>query len=549
MSLPEATHVEEQYAPELPPEVWSVVAHYLGDHTHGFVDRCALARVHRCAAVIPKLPCTEGTVDIDLSIVSHASNLAMSQYRVYDIDSQSTVSIATKALAKTFSHPLNKSLHIYPPMRAYVWLPKGGNVFVCKSGVAPCTVADVTFHTCVPDQGTIDKFRISDFTGLTRTGDEPICLRDQSRTRKTQGNAAAKMQSLIACIVASMRTETRVTALKISQHNLQCLPYLLDFSELAQALPTWIGLRRLCLSNTPVKVADVGLIADNAARLEHLDLSNSVDVESYEDDATRAAFKKIAKLVVKWRQATQTADASLTRKLVLDGCNPGATNAGRRNLPMVGITALTDLVHGLAHPNYLETMHAVTDESYEHEGVYLSVDMCNHDFWMTAVAHAPNACLNDGPGVLVKMAQIAQVNETKEQKKKQKIHAATAPREMPRPHTYTNVLRERDRYKWQDADYTCKSCGVVWPKHSVTVSWRQTCVSECLKGKRSCVSRNEYAQVQAGNLWLTTKHVVGNELGNGLTPVPADVLDAEAKGLTVAVDPTTGNYVFTSIAA
>ena len=50
---------------------------------------------------------------------------------------------------------------------------------------------------------------------------------------------------------------------------------------------------------------------------------------------------------------------------------------------------------------------------------------------------------------------------------------------------------------WQWFDYTCKSCGTVWLKNSVTISWRQTCVSECLKGKKTCQSRREYTDMAA----------------------------------------------------
>ena len=110
---------------------------------------------------------------------------------------------------------------------------------------------------------------------------------------------------------------------------------------------------------------------------------------------------------------------------------------------------------------------------------------------------------------------------------------------------YANAQRERDRYMWQSTDYTCKNCGVVWPKHSVTVSWRQTCVSECLKGKKKCKDRNEYTVMAAGALWITNKNVVGNPDGTQLTPKPDDVLEAEKKGMTIAVNPLNwGQYVF-----
>ena len=43
---------------------------------------------------------------------------------------------------------------------------------------------------------------------------------------------------------------------------------------------------------------------------------------------------------------------------------------------------------------------------------------------------------------------------------------------------YTNSLRERDRYMIQWFDYKCKNCGVVWKADCVTISYRQTAVSQ-----------------------------------------------------------------------
>ena len=113
--------------------------------------------------------------------------------------------------------------------------------------------------------------------------------------------------------------------------------------------------------------------------------------------------------------------------------------------------------------------------------------------------------------------------------------------------------------------FTCKSCGVVWKKHSVTISWRQTCVSECLKEKRSCAERPlhrppgdglaarasawphaaalatvgmaeraECSRMLANELWITDKHVPGNG-GMNLTPSPDEVLEAEKHGLLVGI--------------
>ena len=108
---------------------------------------------------------------------------------------------------------------------------------------------------------------------------------------------------------------------------------------------------------------------------------------------------------------------------------------------------------------------------------------------------------------------------------------------------YSNAVRERDRYMIQWFDYACKGCGAVWRKHSVTISYRQTAVSECLKGKRACAQRAEYARMCAGDSFITDKHMKGNG-GSDLTPPSSVVVAAEAHGLLVAIDPDSGDKVF-----
>ena len=96
---------------------------------------------------------------------------------------------------------------------------------------------------------------------------------------------------------------------------------------------------------------------------------------------------------------------------------------------------------------------------------------------------------------------------------------------------YSDAKRERDRYMWQWYPYTCNSCGVVWQPNCVTVSWRQSAVSACLHNKRKCATRLEYTQMNNGLQFLTKSHE--------LTPDPTKVVEAAAKGLIVAINPST----------
>ncbi len=104
----------------------------------------------------------------------------------------------------------------------------------------------------------------------------------------------------------------------------------------------------------------------------------------------------------------------------------------------------------------------------------------------------------------------------------------------PHDTDYSDPERERDRYMFQWWDYTCY-CGTVWPKNSVTISWRQTCVSMCLRGKKRCSERPEYSRMRAGEVFITDRHVNGGTL---LSPSPDEVRSADSLGLLVGVHPT-----------
>ena len=100
---------------------------------------------------------------------------------------------------------------------------------------------------------------------------------------------------------------------------------------------------------------------------------------------------------------------------------------------------------------------------------------------------------------------------------------------------FKHADRERDRYMWQWMDYTCK-CGAVWPAWSVTISWRQTCVSMCNTGKKACTSRPEYTRVCAGEEFVISS-------SNRLVPAVDDVRRARPDTL-LAVHPVWGAQEF-----
>jgi hypothetical protein len=240
----------------------------------------------------------------------------------------------------------------------------------------------------------------------------------------------------------------------------------------------------------------------------------------------------LAQLVKTWRiLPDSSASAPKTpRKLVLDGVN---------------LAFLSLLVHGLCHPEYTE----ITDmwNAILVHNIFLSASGCSEETWIRATEHAKSVILvprvtlkmqaktsqTSQPGKVLPTSQDADASrDISDVSTNVSTNISPAlPGFLPRP--YTNVKRELTRYMWQPEDYICRNCNTTWPKHTVTISWRQTCVSECLKGKKSCTSRDVFRRAQDGELFITDRH--------DLSPPPDQVLAAEAQGKMVAVDPATGN--------
>ena len=244
----------------------------------------------------------------------------------------------------------------------------------------------------------------------------------------------------------------------------------------------------------------------------------------------------MSRLMIKWRHAKLD---SLC-KLVLDG---------------MAIVYLAELVHGLAHPEY-DALQFISQDSMSTDKVYLSVDGRSHGSWMEALSIASKVNL-DTQKTEKRIRTKPKIQRTLCDKKKTDCATQRAYTRKKKvvvkenvtedndksiaslsSTTYSNPHREMMRYMWQPRNYTCKNCGFTWPQHSVTISWRETCVSMCLKNKKSCTSRPEASRVEAGELWITDKHVVGNS-GNNLTPTPEDTVAYAQQGKLVAINPVT----------
>jgi hypothetical protein len=246
----------------------------------------------------------------------------------------------------------------------------------------------------------------------------------------------------------------------------------------------------------------------------------------------------------RWRAAPNETDV---RRLVLDGLHA-----------ISGEINLATLVYGASMPG-MEAWDAVDNSSQITQGtpkIFLSCDACQPRHWTDAIQDAYVRPVEQSlayPTVKLVTAAapsgapvMAQPQKNKKQRVQHSSLAAAAAStqsvlrmaaehiQLPTP--YTDAIRERDRYMMQWFDYKCGNCGTVWTKNSVTISYRQTAVSECLKGKRGCTSRAECARMLSGEKFITIKHMAGNG-GSNLTPSSAIIKSAEEHGLLVAIDP------------
>ena len=95
---------------------------------------------------------------------------------------------------------------------------------------------------------------------------------------------------------------------------------------------------------------------------------------------------------------------------------------------------------------------------------------------------------------------------------------------------------------WLYATYKCPKCKKEWVKNSITISFRQTFTSECVRGNGQCDKREAYHRMIAGESFITCSTVIGVPGSNNLTPKPEQVVRAEQKGYLIGIDPKLKRY-------
>ena len=286
-----------------------------------------------------------------------------------------------------------------------------------------------------------------------------------------------------------------------------------------------LSIHNLILS--PRAVSQLSLSAD---KLHMLDLSGAAALDS-------ASCRDLGLLLQRWRADPSGPEI---RKLVLDKIDKVAHSI-----------ELHFILYGGCMPGQ-EQWEDVDSYSHITSGtprVYVSCDSCDVRTWREAIEMTPMMPPLAFPKVHIVCAATA-TTAADRPIKMQKVaraslttltadvaRASLTTRTAPWLNSdYSNETRVRDRYMIQWFAHKCSNCGAVWKADCVTISYRQTAVSQCLKGQKKCVDRDEYARMQAGERFITNKHVSGNG-GTDLTPSPAMIDAAKTAGLLVAINP------------
>ena len=201
---------------------------------------------------------------------------------------------------------------------------------------------------------------------------------------------------------------------------------------------------------------------------------------------TKLQLAALAQLVCSWRDRPE---GSSLAKLILDGCH-------RLSVRPCEFSPLLDAMGG---PDDIERISPV---SCADSKVFLSCNLLGESGWEESMQ-----LKKDYEPLKVRLRLLSDA-ET--------LPAPVVPPSDPPPsgatsssvgvanangmvHShYADAKREMDRGMFGWFDYTCRGCGTTWATNSVTVSFRQTAVSECLRNKRACASRPEHARMLAG---------------------------------------------------
>ena len=458
----------------LTPEILDIVAEHCGAHEQGSLDRARLARVVK-QADFPILPIKDGICVVNVQILGTlAADLHKASMNVYDVASGTIVPVAIRQLEWKMANKPHKTARFYAPCDSIVWTP-GKNVWLMQPRDTPLL-------------NVISK--MSDQEKRDASPQIDIVPSDFKETRFV--NTSDVLDTLAHDLPLLKNVELIGTANEDPVYP----------QKLLDVWPNLMFLDRISIEHVHLTTAAIQSLADNAPlSLTSLELSYVPHLGS-DNHSAKAAILAIADLALRWRPSIQ-------RKLILDG----------QYMPLLHL-----VLYGIGHPTY--------DFAFTSDNSFLS----NDGIFFSADAHSNQQILNAADAAQTLTTLFPTVTLKTTTLKTTKTSNLKQPNLPFNQSSYTNPRRELIRYMWQYKDHTCKHCATLWPKHAVTISWRETCVSMCFKGKKMCTQRPEYARVQQGHLFITDKHVQGNG-GLDLTPTPHVVLHNQPK--LAAIEPHT----------
>lgn len=492
---------------DLPDELLLVIFVAMGNHPAGFIMRLIMQRVCRAFRQFPlALPCVAATTTLHLPrLFAYVRHMAAHFVRAYDFGSARIVTMSLDPpnykLVSSCSVQLPRPLLNVRRQRSirYSYM-EDRFAWVCGDSWVTCATADLCDSMSFVLKEDVKRDLARVLVPLD-TG------RRSNRSRLASACALDANPFFRAVCDAMPASETR-------ELDLQGL----GFERLSVTLPAFDASRltRLSITHTRLHGTAVCYLA-GLTHLAFLDLSHSLVF-------SRVPLAALAELVHTWHGTL-----SGLSKLILDGARDAVIGEGVS--PLYASSMFAPLVNAMEDHDHLDR---VSSCSLADTRVYLSCDILSPIEWddrvVSKIAYRPLA-------VRTRTASVVTAAPPPPPE-------ASAPVVVGTVHThYTDAKRELDRGMFGWFDYACRNCGTVWTKNSVTISFRQTAVSECLKGKRSCDSRDECSRMLAGEKFITDKHCIGNG-GLDLSPRPTDVLRYERDGLLVGVNPSSGQYEF-----
>jgi hypothetical protein len=336
---------------------------------------------------------------------------------------------------------------------------------------------------------------------MIRLRDSPPCHQGRQRGRQDLRSADIKDNDSLKSLLCNVFAQTfEFTQMIVDGYVDGGSPILrakdendhLKLVSIPIAAPLLLSLRDLQLFGIPLDVTTLCHIA-GATHLVRLDLTDSIVYES------AIVSQALGTLVRQWQDSNHTQ----TRVLVID-------NSYLTCQQLIYIVQQIDGWYAFES----------ADGTFWNDVVFLATPTFQgtHKFTRDAAAASPPVA----PTALAPPVVVAPSAAPS---------AASVYTNHNNPTSYKSPTRERDRYMMLWYDFTCPGCGVVWTKHSVTVSFKETAASECVRRKRSCATRPECQRMMAGETFI-----VRNQR---LTPPSDEVLRLEEDGLLVGINPMT----------